>query len=218
MSRKEQLERKARRNARRRQQERAAKNPGGPTSPPGRAEPERTGQGARVPEAKGPHAPGQRPVLGSDAAYLMKRPERLAPGVFLDRRGAPLPDPFATLGLARTATRAQVEEAWRQEVRRHPPEADPDGFRQVQEARSLLLDPARVVERRALFVRPPDPVAWKLPVELPEEEGPAPDLLAEDARILAQLVVHALIEEEVVGDHEAAGKQLVGPAGRSRKG
>jgi len=47
-------------------------------------------------------------------------------------------DPFATLGLAPTLDSGAVRRAWMQAVKRHPPHADPEGFRRIRAAYDRL--------------------------------------------------------------------------------
>ena len=50
-------------------------------------------------------------------------------------------DPFATLGLAPTTELGQVKRAWFSALPKHPPEADPDGFRRLRDAYEQLIRP-----------------------------------------------------------------------------
>lgn len=58
-----------------------------------------------------------------------------------------LPDYYAVLGVASTASRAEIAHAYRQRVRSQHPDteqdAEPDGLREVIAAYAVLRDPAR---------------------------------------------------------------------------
>ena len=47
-------------------------------------------------------------------------------------------DPYKTLGLERTATEAEIKQAYFTLVREHPPERDPDGFKRIRAAYEKL--------------------------------------------------------------------------------
>ena len=154
---------------------------------------------ARRARRKSAEAPPDRAGLGPkgrDAARLPlepPEPARLLPPIYLDRGGREVPDPYATLGLepgVRDPERVQA--AWRQTLREHPPERDPDGARLAQEARQRLTDPARVLERELGVVRLPDPTAWGLPTT-----PPAPPRMSARSRLVGQAALYVLLEEEL---------------------
>jgi len=49
-------------------------------------------------------------------------------------------DPYEVLGVPRDADDEAIRRAWREAVRRHPPEVDPEGFRRAREAYETLRD------------------------------------------------------------------------------
>ena len=51
-------------------------------------------------------------------------------------------DPFQILGIAPSATEAEIRAAWRARVREHPPERDSEGFERVRAAYEQVRDPA----------------------------------------------------------------------------
>lgn len=54
------------------------------------------------------------------------------------------PDPFAVLGIPPTRDLGAVKRAWFSTLPRHPPEADPEGFRRLRDAYEQLSTPARL--------------------------------------------------------------------------
>src|SRR5689334_15450426 len=55
-------------------------------------------------------------------------------------------DPYTVLGLARTATPAEIKQAYFALVRTHPPEREPDMFKRIRAAYEHLRDPERRIE------------------------------------------------------------------------
>lgn len=55
-------------------------------------------------------------------------------------------DPFAVLGLPPGADEDQVRTRYLQLIKEHPPESDPEKFRQVQQAYQDARDPLRVAD------------------------------------------------------------------------
>jgi len=55
-------------------------------------------------------------------------------------------DPFAALDLAPTLDLAQVKRAYFAALQRHPPHADPDGFRRVRDAYETLSSPEALAQ------------------------------------------------------------------------
>ena len=71
----------------------------------------------------------------------------------------PYTDPYKILGIARSATAAALKQAYFALVRAHPPERDPEMFKQVRAAYERLRDPATRVETDMLLLeRWPQPV------------------------------------------------------------
>lgn len=66
-------------------------------------------------------------------------------------------NPYATLGLQRGASEAAIKQAYFTSVRAHPPERDPQTFKQIRAAYEQLRDPERRLEAdmRALPHWPP---------------------------------------------------------------
>jgi curved DNA-binding protein CbpA len=55
-------------------------------------------------------------------------------------------DPYRVLGIERTATAAEIKQAYFALVRAHPPERDPEMFKQIRTAYEALRDPAQRAE------------------------------------------------------------------------
>ncbi len=70
----------------------------------------------------------------------------------------PYIDPYSVLNLARTATAAEIRQAYFTLVRAHPPERDPDTFKQIRAAYERLRDPERRAETDMLLL-----VEWPAP-------------------------------------------------------
>src|SRR3954453_14796256 len=64
----------------------------------------------------------------------------------------PYSDPYETLGIARTATAAALKQAYFALGRPHPPERDPEMFKQVRAAYERLRDPATRIETDMLLL------------------------------------------------------------------
>lgn len=134
-------------------------------------------------------------------------PERcLAPG-YLDAAGRSTDDPYAVLGLP-PGERAEpvVQEAWKRNLRAHPPERDPEGARRALEARQRLTDPTRVVERELGVVHLPDPAAWGFAAEAAEASTGSTRLSSAE-RLVGQALLYALLEDHIQGLAPAPGAQ-----------
>ena len=76
----------------------------------------------------------------------------------------PYIDPYAVLGVARTATPAAIKSAYFALVRAHPPERDPETFKRIRAAYERLRDPERRAETDMLILEPwPEPRKRRLP-------------------------------------------------------
>lgn len=114
------------------------------------------------------------------------------PKVHIDADARRTPDPWKTLGLPHGAFDPdRIQQAWRQSVLAHPPERDSAQARLYLEARDRLLD---LNERESLIL-------GELP--LPPPAGAFDEHLDLECTLLAQSVVHALIEDHL-WDHGAA--------------
>lgn len=106
-------------------------------------------------------------------------------------------DPYRALGVdpAAGSSPEEIRAAWCRAIELHPPEREPERAREVTAARDRLLAPERFVERRIGVLYPPDPAAHGLPVPA---GPPAPaERLPARARLLGQLALYALLEEEL---------------------
>lgn len=67
-------------------------------------------------------------------------------------------DPYGVLGIPRTASAAEIKQAYFALVRSHPPERDPVMFKQVRAAYERLRDPEQRIETDMLLLQPwPEP-------------------------------------------------------------
>ena len=79
-----------------------------------------------------------------------------------------LADPYAELGLAPTATEADIKRAYFAQVRAHPPETDPQGFKRIRAAYERLRTPEKRLETDMLRLTLwPEPPLEALAAELP---------------------------------------------------
>ena len=139
---------------------------------------------------------------GEPAPLEPAHPDRCSPPIRLRPGGGAAPDPWATLGLSPGASDQEIREAYRRSLEAAPPEEDRVRASRLNDARSLLLDPERVVERHLGEVRLPDPDAWGL--RRGDDAEPA-GAMPSAARMAAQLLLYALVEEELLaGDDVAA--------------
>ena len=67
-------------------------------------------------------------------------------------------DPYAALGVAPTATDAEIKQAYFAQVRAHPPESDPQAFKLIRAAYDRLRSPEKRLEADMLRVQ-----AWPEP-------------------------------------------------------
>jgi curved DNA-binding protein CbpA len=98
----------------------------------------------------------------------------------------PYLDPYAVLHLERTASAAEIKKAYFSLVREHPPERDPDMFKQIRAAYERLRDPEQRTETDMLLLRPPLEPTRKRRVPRPLLEVQRSDVL-EVARALSDL-------------------------------
>lgn len=71
----------------------------------------------------------------------------------------PYIDPYAVLGVARTATAAEIKQAYFTHVRAHPPEREPEMFKRIRAAYERLRDPERRAETDMVLL-----AEWPTPV------------------------------------------------------
>lgn len=93
----------------------------------------------------------------------------------------PYSDPYAVLGLARSATAAEIKQAYFALVRAHPPERDPEMFKRVRAAYERLRDPQQRVETDMLLLQP-----WPAPSRRRRPPQPNLAIQPEDVREAAR--------------------------------
>lgn len=113
--------------------------------------------------------------------------------VHLDADGRAVPDPRGVLGVAEDADPTTVREAFKRALLAHPPEREPRRAEQIRQARDRLLDPAHLLTRELGVAHVPDGHAWGLVMPDP----PPPAGLTPEMRLLGQLAVLCLVEEEL---------------------
>ena len=64
----------------------------------------------------------------------------------------PYVDPYAVLGVTRSATPAEIKQAYFALVRAHPPEREPETFKRIRAAYERLRDPERRTETDMLLL------------------------------------------------------------------
>jgi curved DNA-binding protein CbpA len=94
-------------------------------------------------------------------------------------------DPYAALGLGPSASLAEIKQAYFAQVRAHPPERDPEAFKQIRAAYDRLKTPEKKLETdmRRLEPWPEPPLNPPAPLDL--SVSPADVLQA--ARALSDL-------------------------------
>ncbi len=68
----------------------------------------------------------------------------------------PYSDPYLILDIPRAATSEQIKDAYFGQVRAHPPEREPDAFKQIRAAYDRLRTPERRVETDMLLLQEVD--------------------------------------------------------------
>lgn len=67
--------------------------------------------------------------------------------------------PWEVLGLSPEAGDGEVRAAYLAQVKRHPPDREPEAFERIRDAYAVLCDPRRRAESRLLAVDPDAPAA-----------------------------------------------------------
>jgi curved DNA-binding protein CbpA len=70
-------------------------------------------------------------------------------------------DPYKVLGLKRGASHEEIRRAYFRQVREHPPETDPEGFKALRAAYEQLHSAERRVETDLYLLQAPPP--WRQP-------------------------------------------------------
>jgi curved DNA-binding protein CbpA len=70
-------------------------------------------------------------------------------------------DPYAVLGLKRGASHDEIRRAYFRQVREHPPETDPDGFKTLRAAYEQLRSAEQRAETDLYLLQAPPP--WEPP-------------------------------------------------------
>jgi curved DNA-binding protein CbpA len=95
-------------------------------------------------------------------------------------------DPYAALGVPRSATDAEIKRAYFALVRTHPPERDPEAFKRIRAAYERLRDAEKRAETDMLLLQPwPEPARRRRAPKLNLDLQPA-DVIAA-ARSLTDL-------------------------------
>ena len=94
-------------------------------------------------------------------------------------------DPYALLGVAPAATLEEIKRAYFAQVRAHPPERDPEAFKQIRAAYERLKTPEKRLETDMLRLEPwPEP---DLPPSAPLDHSVSPADVIYAARALSDL-------------------------------
>lgn len=67
-------------------------------------------------------------------------------------------DPYAELGIERTATQAEIKKAYFLAVRAHPPEREPEVFQRIRAAYEMLRTPELRARTDLFLIQAPPPV------------------------------------------------------------
>jgi curved DNA-binding protein CbpA len=120
-----------------------------------------------------------------------------------DRSGAPIDDPFRTLGLAPGASPDDLRDAYRRGVLAHPPERDPDGFRRVSEAYRRLSHDSKVEERHLGVLEIGSPSDYGLLQRECSDSSPRPAAETILGELLLYAVAEALRRSSLAGTRSA---------------
>jgi curved DNA-binding protein CbpA len=80
-------------------------------------------------------------------------------------------DPYTILGVGHTASLEEIKKAYFALVRQHPPEKDPDAFKQIRAAYEQLRDPRQRQQT--------DLLSWQPWIEPPRGEAPTLEAVLE---------------------------------------
>ena len=105
-------------------------------------------------------------------------------------------DPYAVLGVARTADAAAIKDAYFALVRAHPPERDPATFKRVRAAYERLRDPEKRIETDMLLLEP-----WPAPSR--RRRAPRLDLTVHPEDVLAAARALTDLERQDWREHHA---------------
>ncbi len=106
-------------------------------------------------------------------------------------------DPYSILGVEPTASPSELRIAYHRQVREHPPERDPEGFKRVRDAYETLRSPRKRAEMALLELRR-GPAEFDLERLKDSPPPPFPERFVED------LVAAALAEVDAATDAEIA--------------
>ena len=131
---------------------------------------------------------GVRPVLS---------PAKRGDPVYFGTDGAPLPNPWTTLGLPPGTTDPDtIQAAWRAAMQQPETASSPERVRNLRRCRDWLVHPDAVIHRTIGGLALPDPAAWGLEVE-PEHTADGPRLPAR-SRVMAELMLSILAEDALL--------------------
>ncbi len=104
--------------------------------------------------------------------------------------------PYAILGVEPDATPAQLRMAYHRQLRDHPPERDPEGFKRVREAYETLRSPRKRAEMALLELRH-GPAEFDLNRLRDAPPPPFPERFADHLLAIALAEVEATIDDQV---------------------
>lgn len=125
--------------------------------------------------------------------------DRCHPPVHVTSSLVRIRDPLEVLGLdpTRRASREDVLAAFRTAIEAHPPEREPEVAHELIEARDRLARPERVLERELGVLYAPNPSHFGLTAAAAASEPKPEATLPSHPRLLASLVLYALLEAEL---------------------
>ena len=135
------------------------------------------------------------PISPVDLPAIPPHTDKTFGKVHLDNEAHVVSDPYTVLGIPNDADEESIRAAYRDALIRVSPEADPERARKVREARDRLLLPEQLYAREFGTLYVPDPALWGLPVlavSASSQQG-----LTTEARMLGQVILYAMFEEEV---------------------
>lgn len=91
----------------------------------------------------------------------------------------PYSDPYAVLGLTRSAGAGEIKKAYFEQVRLHPPEREPEAFKRIRAAYEQLRDPEKRTETDMLLLN------RRVPAKRKTAKPAKPDLAVHPEDVLA---------------------------------
>jgi curved DNA-binding protein CbpA len=103
----------------------------------------------------------------------------------------PADNPYKVLGVERTATEAEIKQAYFRLIREHPPERDPEGFKHIRAAYEKLRAGGERAETDLFLIEEQYELS-RIQKDSPEPQSPTAEMMRID---LLALEAELLLEE-----------------------